>query len=366
MRVIALTKTSSIGPSSRYRYIQYRERLAALGVELDVRPLFGPGWFRILRVRPAPLRFLLKCGYVPVRFAARLLQLAGTGRADLTVVEHQALPYLPPLIERWLSRSGRRWSLEFDDAIWLTRGHRAKLERMCALADRVLVGNRYLATFAARWNEKVAVVPTTIDLRRYPAPARPVGADAGQGARPLVIGWIGLPYNFDALKILARPLRRLTDGSAQTVLRVVSAGRSAPAGLDGVKVEMREWALEREVADISAFDIGVMPLHDDEWSRGKCGLKILQCFAAGVPVVASPVGVNAEIVADGVNGFLARDEDEWSDRLARLARDPELRRRLGDAGRRTVEERYSTDAWAPRLAAAWRSVAKAGAAGGAP
>ncbi|MBI4878477.1 MAG: glycosyltransferase, partial [Planctomycetes bacterium] len=144
------------------------------------------------------------------------------------------------------------------------------------------------------------------------------------------------------------------------VLRVVSAGRPR---LAGVPLEAVAWSRQGEAAEIARFDVGVMPLPDDEWSRGKCALKILQCFAAGVPVVASPVGMNADLIEDDRNGLLAASAADWARQVRRLALDPQLRLRLGREGRRTLEKGFSMSDWAPRIAALWQEVARRGAAG---
>ncbi len=348
MRVVAFTKTGRRGPSSRYRFEALRGPLEDLGVELETVPLFLDAWFALRRVRPRLLRVALKAAYAGWRFAVRAARLGRVRRADLVVVEHQLFPYLPAWGERWLARRRAPWQLEFDDAIHLTRFHARKMELLCRLADRVVVGNETLARFArrhARAAEAVEVVPTVVDVDRI-RPRAPSPPD-----RPAVIGWIGLPANFDALRLLAAPLRRLAE-TTPLVLRVVSDG--APR-LEGVAVEARPWSEAGEADEVRGFDVGVMPLPDDAWSRGKCGLKILQSFAAGVPVVASPVGVNAELVRPGKNGLLATTDEEWHDALARLLADAPLRRRLAAGGRRTVEERFSLRRWAPRVAAGMRA-----------
>ncbi len=348
LRVVVFARTTEIGPSTRYRFTQHRARLAAEGVELDVRPLFGPTWFRIRRVRSRALRVLLACAYAPIRLAARLVQRATIGAADRVIVEHQLFPYLPAWIELALLRRGR-FVLEFDDAIWLTPMHRRKLAALARAADRVVVGNEFLAAFARRCNERVDVIPTSVDVSRYPA--REPRVDAPRAARPFVVGWIGLPINFPALESIAAPLARLAR-EIPLVVRVISAGRP---DLPGVTVEPIEWNEATETRELARLDAGVMPLPDDEWSRGKCGLKVLQYFAASVPVVAAPVGVNAEIVRDRENGLLARSEDEWHDRLRELAKDRALAERLAAAGRATVERDFAAATIGARIAAAWRA-----------
>lgn len=355
-RAVAFTKTSEIGPSSRYRYLQMVPHLARHGVSLTCRPLFGATWFAILR-QPAPLRLAAKLAYTLGRFAVRAAQLLilvlRRRRPDLVVIEHQLFPYLPPWFERWLRRRGVRFTVEFDDAIHLTRFHLRKMETLCALADAVIVGNPELRAFARRHTDKVGVVPTTIEMERYPTPTLGERDAALDPERPLVVGWIGLPYNFHALDIVTEPLRRLA-AQRPIRLRVVSDG--APR-LPGVPTEVVPWSAAREVDEIRGFDVGIMPLPDDAWSRGKCALKILQYFAAGRPAVASPVGANAQVVHHGRDGFLARGPDEWYEALRALADDPARRREMGLEGRRAVEREYATASWAPRLAAAWRAAA---------
>lgn len=351
LRVLAFTKTSPIGPSSRYRYYQYVPWLRQHGVELTCRPLFGPTWFRILR-RREPLRTLLKCVYAPLRFLVRLGQLWDRSRFDLLVVEHQLFPYLPAWFERALRALGARFTVEFDDAIYLTRLHGRKMEKLCALADHVVVGNEHLARFARRFNAHVSVVPTTIPLERYPSEP-PVRREKPE---PFVVGWIGLPYNFGSLRLVQEPLKRIAR-DVPLLLRVVSDGRPE---IDGVPLEVVPWSEPREIDQILGFDAGIMPLHDDEWSRGKCGLKVLQYFAAFVPVVASPVGVNRTLIRDGETGFLASDDGEFERALRLLIKDPELRRRVAAAGRREVERNYAASGWAGALALIWREAAGSG------
>ena len=167
----------------------------------------------------------------------------------------------------------------------------------------------------------------------------------------MVVGWIGIPLNAHYLNIVV-PALRAVEG---VTLHVV--GGVAPAELAGIAQNL-PWTEDSEIARIAAFDVGIMPLHDTPWERGKCAYKLLQVMAAGKPVIASPVGANRQVVQHGVNGFLADNPDEWADALRRLA-DPELRRRMGEEARRTVETQYSTAVVAPKLAAILRDAAAA-------
>ena len=170
----------------------------------------------------------------------------------------------------------------------------------------------------------------------------------------MTIVWIGLAYNLKYLDVVAPALRRLQE-RYPVKLRVVC---SQPPALPGVDIEFRPWTWQREVDDLQDATIGVMPLEDTEWARGKCALKLLQYLAVGLPAVASPVGVNRDILVNGDNGFLASTEEEWYVRLESLCRDPQLRARMGQAGRRTVETRYSLSVWGPRLADMYRAFAE--------
>jgi len=347
LKLLYFSKTSFIGPSSRYRIYQYIPYLREAGIEVEVCPLFREGWFRILEMRPFPLRLLAKATYSSIRFAVRLRDLFKVQKHDLYVFEHQAFPYLPAFLERISKGINPNMVLEFDDAIFLTFLHGRKIPKLIRMSKHVIVGNDYLRDYALRFNPNVTVIPTVIDTVRY-QPREHYGFND----RP-VIGWVGLAYNLGYLVRLRGALLRLREEVGDFELRIIC---SRPLKMDGVRTSFKRWSYDDEVADIRGFDIGIMPLPDDEWAKGKCGLKVLQYMACGVPVVASPVGVNGEIIQDGKNGFLARDEKEWVEKLSLLLRDEELRRQIGRAGRKTVEERYSLRLWGPRLAGLYRQL----------
>ena len=213
------------------------------------------------------------------------------------------------------------------------------------MARHVTVGNDFLAAYASRHSEAVTTIPTTIDTDLYRPAARPANA------RPIV-GWSGSVTTVAYLQAMAPALERLRR-RLDFELRVIGGSVAMP----GIDTRPIPWRAETEVEDLLPFDVGLMPLPDDEWSRGKCGLKALQYMALGIPPVVSPVGVNAHIVQHGVNGLHARDDDEWVDRIATLLVDPGLRARLGAAARRTVEEQYSARVQAPRMARVLREAA---------
>jgi glycosyltransferase involved in cell wall biosynthesis len=253
---------------------------------------------------------------------------------------------------------------DFDDAIFLPSVSDAnrfisalkapgKVATIIRHSDHVIAGNDYLAAYARRFNDAVTVIPTCVDTTRFvPLPVS-ASSNNGGGAREPVVGWIGSPTTASYVRGLTNVLQRVRR-QHPFVLRVSGAGE--PLEVSGITTEQPPWTLSDEVRLFNTCDIGVYPLADDEWSRGKCGFKAIEFMACGVPVVAAAIGVNREIIKDGVNGFLASTEDEWVEKLGRLAVDPELRRRFGQAGRRTIEERYSLRVHAPTLAEILRRV----------
>jgi len=282
-------------------------------------------------------------------YSHRVLQLMRRHLFDLVWIEKEALPWLPVWIERALL-CGVPYVLDFDDALFhhydlhpspLVRcflGHR--LDLLMADARLVVCGNDYLAERAkhagAPW---VEVLPTAIDLERYHSPP----ADNSDCDVPRIV-WIGSPTTVHYLNLIHKSLLSLRE-RYPFKLRVIGARLD----LLGIDVEYIDWSEESEVSAIQACQVGIMPLLDSPWERGKCGYKLIQYMACGLPVVASPVGVNHMIVHEGVNGFLAGSHDEWVVKLESLLRDEPLRQRMGTAGRLRVESEYCIQETGPRL-----------------
>jgi glycosyltransferase involved in cell wall biosynthesis len=211
----------------------------------------------------------------------------------------------------------------------------------------VIVGNDYLGERARQAGaRRVELLPTVVDTSRYTVTLT-------APSQPLTIGWMGSPSTAPYLHFVAPVLQRMIDSYG---LRVVAIGAN-PDQLRGLAFEVRSWSEELEVDEIHRFDIGIMPLPDEPFERGKCGYKLIQYMACGKPVVASAVGTNTILVRQGINGFLARTELEWLEALEYLVNDPPLRHRMGTSGRMMVEREYSLRATAPRLAGLLRSVA---------
>lgn len=352
LSVAYFAKSTSIGPTSRYRILQFLPGLADCGIDCAVYPLFGPMYWRILEISPVIVQILAKTVYAVGRFLRRAFSILVMGAVDLVVIEGQLFPYMPAWVERVFVKLGRRVVVEYDDAIYLTPGHHRKVPELMSMASGVIVGNHVLARYAAQYSPRVYVVPTVVDTARFvPLPRH------GQPAPPprdsLRVVWVGLAYNLPYLDAIAPVLRDLQE-QRRITLRVVC---SRPLQWPGLTVEFQPWSLEQEVKLLQDCDIGIMPLPDNEWARGKCGLKLLQYMAVGLPAVASPVGVNQEIIRDGDNGFLAGSKAEWRAKLIQLCCDAELRTKIGKAARQTVVEQYSLAAWTPKLAASYWDLA---------
>jgi glycosyltransferase involved in cell wall biosynthesis len=347
MKLLYFSKTSFIGPSSRYRIYQYIPYLRDAGIGVTVAPLFRESWFKIINLRWGPLRAAAKAFYFFTRLFARIIDILKVRHCDVYCLEHQAFPYMPAFWERITKRMNPNMILEFDDAIFLSFLHGSKIPKLIKMSNHIIVGNNFLKNYAFQFNPHVTVIPTVIDTRRY----RPKKDYGIQGR--LNIGWIGLAYNLPYLQEIAKILPKLKKEIGEFVLTIIS---SQGFELGGVEVIFKEWSYKNEVKEIRNLDIGIMPLADDKWAKGKCGLKVLQYMACGVPVVASPVGVNNEIISDGENGFLAATDFEWLEKLSLLAHDEELRRAMGRKGRETVEKNYSLRMWGPRVASLYRSL----------
>ncbi len=356
MRVLALVPNLyDTSPGQRFRLEQWIPLLEAGGVEIVMAPFECAELHRLLH-RPGGMA--RKLWLIGRAFGRRIRTLMQVREYDAVYVFREAALFGPPLFEYWVSRAGVPMIFDFDDAIFVpyvspSNGYLSylkfpgKTRTICRLSAHVMAGNPYLAEYAGQVNDRITIVPTTIDTDKYngvPQSLTRASIGASDGNVP-VIGWSGSFSTVQHLDTLRGALQRLAR-LERFKLRVIGTPRYE---LDGVEVEALPWRAATELDDLGLIDIGVMPLPDDQWSKGKCGLKALQYMALGVPTVCSPVGVNSEIIRDGENGLLAASEDEWVETLALLLRSPELRRRLGAAGRATVEQRYSAIVQAPRV-----------------
>jgi glycosyltransferase involved in cell wall biosynthesis len=348
LKVLLLTRYERLGASSRVRFLQFIPALERAGFTFDVRPLLDNDYVLGLYGGPSPSRWRIVAGYL-----RRLAGLLVAHRYDVVWLEKEALPYLPAFIETTLL-ARVPYVVDLDDA-WFHRyeAHpsrlvrallRGKIDAVMRHAAIVVAGNDYLAARARKAGaRRIEIIPTAIDLARY----GDVAATPAEG-RATVVGWIGIPLNAHYLTLIEPALRR---AGREDHIKLHVVGAPVPSELAGVPAASFAWSEATEVERIGAFDIGIMPLADTPWERGKCAYKLLQVMAAGKPVIAAPVGANCQVVRHGVNGFLATTQEEWADALRILATDPALRARMGAEARRTVAEAYAVATVGPRLAA---------------
>jgi glycosyltransferase involved in cell wall biosynthesis len=347
LRVTILApQAPGLAPNQRFRFEQWLRLLPEGAVDATILPLFGPQTVARLYEPGGTAR---KAAETAAALGRRIIQLREVRRADVVLIVREAFPLGPALLESLVERR-RPVVFDFDDAIFLKETSDAnRLAGMLKMPGRVAgiieraaattAGNEYLARYARRFSHRVHVIPTTLDIEAYqPQPHAP-----GELVR---VGWSGSPTTSKHLRTIEGALRRML---AELPVELVVIGDPAFRLEGAPRVSVLPWRAQSEVADVAAFDIGLMPLPDDEWSRGKCGFKALLYMALGVAPVVSPVGVNTEIVSAGENGLLVSTEDDWVAALRSLVEDPDLRQRLGAAGRETVVERYSGQRWAPRF-----------------
>lgn len=346
MRILLLNRYGNLGASSRLRFLQYLPYLEQQGMRVTASPLLDNRYLVRLYGEQTRSLHAIVAGY-----GRRLAALLAARRHDLLWIEKEIFPGLPAWPEEWLRSIGIPYVADYDDAVFHNYQRHAnrgganilpgKIDSVMRHATLVTAGNDYLAQYALRAGaQRVERLPTVVDLTRYPI--GPAGPRDG-----FTVGWIGSPLTARYVHLVDAALASLRQrGEIRLVLVGADRGHSFPPG---VPMEIRPWAEETEAADIMDFDVGIMPLPDGPWERGKCGYKLIQYMACGKPVVASPVGINKTIVEHGVNGFLAETRRDWVDALSRLRHDPLLRRRMGEAGRKKVEDCYSLQQNAPLL-----------------
>lgn len=359
--LVLVPKPTGLSPGQRFRLEQWAPTLERRhGISLDFVPFESPRLTRILYERG---RRTKKAMYVALDMWRRRDAIRRSNDYDGVVVHREAALLGPALFERLIARRGVALFYDFDDAIWVssTRAHSnvatangvfsnlrfaGKTATICKLANVITVGNEYLADYARQHNPNVCIVPTSIDLDAYTLQPEP------ETNEPFVIGWSGSTSTLHSLDVARSAIERL--GTRRRVVLRVICNKPPERPFANVENVFVQWREEGEAREVGACHVGIMPLKTDEFSRGKCGLKALQFMATGRPVVLTPVGVNGDIVKHGETGFLAHDDDAWVSALEKLAASPDVRRSMGAAARRTVEEGYSAEVVATKFALAVR------------
>lgn len=330
-------------PSQRFRFEQYFDLLKKNGVEFSVESFWSLVAWRILYKSG---NGLAKTFWLITGFLTRFWHVLKSVSYDWVFIHRECAPLGPPVFEFILVKVFRKKIIyDFDDAIWLPNTSEenklagwlkfhGKVKSICRWSYRVSCGNEWLADFARQFNSNVVVNPTTIDTEYL----HNLNLFASQKQNEkVVIGWTGthstLAYLIELIPVLQRIEKRFP-----VTVRIIS---NKNPELPLQSFEFVPWKKETEITDLISFDIGLMPLTDDAWAKGKCGFKALQYMALEIPCVASPVGVNTSIIKHKVNGFLCKSLEEWEQTLEKLITEKETRKTIGEAGRQTVVESFS-------------------------
>jgi glycosyltransferase involved in cell wall biosynthesis len=332
-------------PGQRFRFEEYLSHLRGHGYDCHLSYLLS---------EKDDKGFYVKGNYTKKAFIYLKTLIKRTGdwfrmnKYDIIFIYRDALMTGSIFFEKRFARSRAKIIFDFDDSVWLDNVSEAnkklsflknagKTGAIIKLSDMIFAGNQYLADYASQFNKNIVIVPTTIDTAVY------LPVKKGADPQTICIGWSGSITTIQHFALAIPALKRVKDKMGSKVkFRIIG---DATYYCKELETQGIAWKAATELEDLAEIDIGIMPLADDEWAKGKCGLKGLQYMALGIPTLMSPVGVNTEIIQHGVNGYLPASEDEWVDIISKLAEDKDCRTRIGAAGRQTVVEKYSVEAW---------------------
>ena len=346
MRILFIVPYPAEGPSSRLRVEQFLPYLRKEGIEYKIRPFVFRNFYSVLYSKG---NYVKKIIFFLWSFFGRLIDMIRFIRYDVFFIHRETCPIGPPFFEWFAHKCGKRIIFDFDDAVYLSNKSRAnnfiehfknpgKIPYIIKISNRVIAGNKYLSEYALKFNKNVEIIPTCVDTDTYLNVNGKIGLDG------LTIGWIGSATTVEYLNILKDVFVILQKKYPCLEYKIIG-GEFKIEGLNCIT--NKSWRLESEILDLRSIDIGVMPMPDNEWTRGKCGFKALLYMSMQIPCVCSPVGVNKDIIEEGVNGFLAASQGEWIDALSDLIENSDLRQKIGRAGRKTVEEKFSVGLHAP-------------------
>lgn len=330
-------------PSQRFRFEQYFTYLTNNNIEIQTAPFLDEATWKIFYLRGYLLKKTLG---ILKGVINRHLLLLKIHQFDKVFIHREAAMIGPAYFEWLIVKVFRKKIIfDFDDAIWLKDVSDAnenlswlklpnKTKSIIKYAHTVIAGNTHLANFALQFNKNVSIIPTTIDTS-YHLPLQKKPTDK------IKIGWTGSSTTNKHFELLKKVLATITSKFPQVEIIMISNVAIYNNEFD---IKFKKWNQQTEIEDLSQIDIGIMPLPNDEWAKGKCGFKGLQYMALEIPTIMSPVGVNTEIIHDGENGFLATTEEDWLNKLGLLIQSEGLRKKLGKTGRQTVIDKYSIEA----------------------
>jgi glycosyltransferase involved in cell wall biosynthesis len=332
-------------PSQRFRFEFFLKSLKTEKIDYDFQSFLSENGWKHSYVKGA---VGMKVWALVSGYLRRIFCLFKIFRYEVIFIHRELTPFGPPIFAWIIAKVFKKKIIyDFDDAIWMadpngesglwkTLKWRGKVAAICQWSRKVSAGNQYLADYASQYCDRVVVFPTVVNTNIH----RPKNDQSNFLKKKLVIGWTGSHSTLVYLDPLIPVLKKLEQVHAFDFL--VIANKNPVLPLQGFY--FLPWQEKTEIEDLSQMDIGIMPLADNEWSKGKCGFKLIQYGALGIPSVTSPVGVNTDIIQDGVNGYLASTDTEWIEKLSLLIQSEDLRKQLGKAGRKTVEDQYSVEA----------------------
>ena len=347
MKVLFWVPYPTEGASNRYRVEQYLPYIKKAGIDYSLHSFWSSSAFKILYDSGYLFK---KCYYFILGTISRLFDLLCIFKYDLIFIHRESYPIGGAFFEAILFLLKKPYVYDFDDAIFLPSSSNKnifierfknpkKVAKIIKMSQHVIAGNRYLSDFVLHYNKNVSVIPTPIDTKKY----YPRNEKCGDKT---VIGWIGSVTTLDFLGSIRNVFISISKQFRNVQFKIVGGDFSIP-GL--TNINSKPWSLNEELEDLQTFDIGIMPIPENEWTKGKCGFKAILYMSMSIPCVCSSIGVNKEIIIDGENGFLASSEDEWFKKLSMLIDNFEFRKNLGRRGRKTVEEKYSVKVNAPRF-----------------
>ena len=346
MKILFLPKYTALGASSRMRTYQYLPFYKEAGIDCTVKPLFEDAYLEKLYAgKRAPFDVIYS-------YAKRLGLFFTFHRYDKIFLEKEFFPYLPAFAVYLMVIFKKKYIVDYDDAIFHNYDQSSnffvkmflgkKIDQVMKNAEVVIAGNSYLAKRAMKAGaKKVVIIPTVIDLERYPKPEfnKEEEKDDFVENRRVIVGWIGTETTFQKHLLLIKDWLIKAQQIHHIELRIV--GVLSSEVFMGNHVKFLPWTADSEVANISEFDIGIMPLKNSCWEEGKCAYKLVQYLACGKPVIASDVGMNSQLCIDGETGYLADTEEAFLNSLYLLIKDEALRKRMGEKGRTLIEEKYN-------------------------
>ncbi|MFC1631099.1 glycosyltransferase family 4 protein [Candidatus Omnitrophota bacterium] len=339
MKILYLSPVPYEGAGCRFRIYQYLPYLKQQGFKCSVSPFLFKLFFKTVYKKG---RLLPKLIFFAFSFIRRIFDLARAVNYDLVVIYRESFPIGPPIFEYLLKFFGKKIIFDYDDAIFLPASSEANsilgrlrcpdnTGKIIKISKGAIAGNSYLRDYGLQFNPKISIIPTVIDTDKF----RPAAKSHNQN---VVIGWTGTSSTQGYLLQLKDVFKTLLSKYPEIEIRIIGA---ADQLFDLDRVIYQDWSLDEEVSVIQDFCIGLMPLPDTEWARGKCGFKMIQYMACGIPAVATDVGANKEIIQNEVNGFLVSSADDWLKKISFLIENPQVRQKMGIAARGLIEEKFS-------------------------